>query len=228
MARKRKHEEEEGEGKNYSEGELVLLFKLNRITDYATPTMQEWLDVETPVLTPLENELFAKKHKAAQNQLSGWSEEDLKMKFITYILELGYLENGNGFVTLFDKMIYAKVEGVDLKVKSDFMVAKGLLDYFTTPYFHFQEYKPHKKPSGDSMAQLLQALLIAQTKNKKTTPLYGIEIIGDRWTFVVMEGKEYCVSKNYSCIDKEDLLNIIAILRKFRWILETRLMKDEE
>jgi hypothetical protein len=227
MAKRKKYEDEESEGKNYVEGELILLFKLKRIATYQTPLMQEWLDVEKPVLTPLENELFTKKHEAAQSQLAGWSEEDLKMKFITYILELGYLENGNGFVTLFDKMIYAKVEDIDLRVKSDFMVARGVLDYFTTPYFHFQEYKPHKKPSGDSMAQLLQALLIAQTKNKKVTPLYGIEIIGDRWVFIVMEGKEYCVSEAYNCTNKEDLLKIIAILRRFRWILETRLMKDD-
>jgi hypothetical protein len=139
---------------------------------------------------------------------------------------LGHLEAGNGIVTFFDKMISAKVEGKLLTVKADFMMAKGLLDVFTTPYFHFQEYKPYKKPLGDSMAQLLEAFMIAQVKNKDTKiPIYGLEIIGERCRFVVMEGKEYCTSKPYSFIDKEDLLQIIAILRKFRWILETRLMK---
>jgi hypothetical protein len=150
----------------------------------------------------------------------------LKVKFIVSIIELGHLEGGNGIVTFFDKLIEATYEGVKLKVKADFMMAKGLLDVFSTPYFHFQEYKPYKKPSGDSMAQLLEAFMIAQVKNKDMqTPLYGVEIIGDRCRFVIMEGKAYCTSKPYSFIDKEDLLQIIAILRKFRWILETRLMK---
>jgi hypothetical protein len=226
MARNKKYDEDE-EGKSYREADMILLFKLKRIATYQTPTMQEWLAVENPELDDFELRLFNKKLILAQDNIIGWSEEDLKMKFITHILELGHLESGEGFVTLFDKIIHAKVEGTELRVKSDFMVAKGLLDVFSTPYFHFQEYKPHKKPSGDSMAQLLQALLIAQTKNKKVTPLYGIEIIGKEWVFVVMEGKEYCVSNGYICTNKEDLLKIIAILRKFRWILETRLMKEE-
>jgi hypothetical protein len=56
-------------------------------------------------------------------------------------------------------------------------------------------------------------------------PLHGVETIGERWCFVIMVEKEYCVSPTYGCLKKNDLLQIIAILRKFRWILETRLMK---
>ena len=54
--------------------------------------------------------------------------------------------------------------------------------------------------------------------------MYGLYVIGRYWYFVVMEGKNYCVSKGYDSTDKEDLLEIIAILRKFRVILETVLM----
>lgn len=132
-------------------------------------------------------------------------------------------------VTYFDKVISATVEGIKLTVKSDFMMAKGFLNVFQKPYFHFQEYKPQLNPKGEPMAQLLEAFLIAQVKNKDTKmPLYGVETIGKQWTFVIMEGKDYCVSKSFDCTDKDDLLKIIAILRKFRWILETRLMKDDD
>jgi hypothetical protein len=159
--------------------------------------------------------------------ISGWSEEDLKMKLISSVLELGYLDEGNGIVTFFDKTIEATVEGTKLKVKTDFMMAKGLLDVFTTPYFHFQEYKPQKNPTGDSMAQLIEAFLIAQAKNKNNQAIYGLDIVGENWKFVIMEGKEYCVSPTFIATDKEDLLKIIAMFRKFRWILETRLMKED-
>jgi hypothetical protein len=132
-------------------------------------------------------------------------------------------------VTYFDKVISATVEGIKLTVKSDFMMAKGFLNVFQKPYFHFQEYKPQLNPKGEPMAQLLEAFLIAQVKNKDTKmPLYGVETIGKQWTFVIMEGKDYCVSKSFDCTDRDDLLKIIAILRKFRWILETRLMKDDD
>jgi hypothetical protein len=231
MAKRKYTEDDENDSfqsKQYKEGELILLFNLTRIVEEQTLLMQEWLTVENPIFNVVEQYIFDKKYKEAVNNISGWSEEDLKVKFLSAVIELGHLEGGNGIVTFFDKMISAKVESTFLSVKADFMMAKGLLDVFSTPYFHFQEYKPYKKPSGDSMAQLLEAFLIAQVKNKDTqTPLYGVEIIGGTCRFVIMEGKQYCISKPYALIDKEDLLQIIAILRKFRWILETRLMKNE-
>lgn len=149
------------------------------------------------------------------------------MKFISPVLELGHILDGDTFVSFFDKVLEAEVEGHKLSVKTDFVVASGMLDYMKTPYFHFQEYKPHKNPSGDPMAQLLEAFLIGQTKNKEdrvNKAIYGCEVIGKQWTFVVMEGKEYCVSPPYICTEREDLLQIIGILRKFIEILETKLL----
>jgi hypothetical protein len=186
--------------------------------------MKEWLDVSLPTLTVGEQEIFDQKHKEAINNLEGWSEEDLKMKFITYVLYLGWLRDENGIVGYFDKIISATIEGTKLKVKSDFMIAKGLLNVHENPYFHFQEYKPQLNPHGEPMAQLLEAFLIGQAKNGTGIPLYGVEIIGKQWTFVIMEGKDYCSSESYSCVKKDDLLKIISILRKFKEILMTRLI----
>jgi hypothetical protein len=196
MARKKNIEQDEEKSKQYKEGELVLLFKLKRIATYYTPLLKEWLEVEKPSFDTFEQTLFDRKLFDAQENLAGWSEEDLKMKFITHIVDLGHLVGGNGIVTFFDKMISATVEGTKLTVKSDFMIAKGYLNVFDTPYFHFQvggtpQYKPQINPTGEPMAQLLEAFLIAQQKNKNSKPLYGIEVIGKQWTFVVMEGKEY-------------------------------------
>jgi len=227
MARKKYNLGEEiPRGKQYKEAELILLFKLNRIVTHYTPLMHEWLKVGNPTFDNFEQTLFDRKLSDAQTQLMGWSEEDLKMKFITHIIDLGYLVAGNNIVTYFDKIISATVEGVKLTVKSDFMMAKGLYDYFDVPYFHFQEYKPYKNPSGDSMAQLLEAFMIAQVKNKNGKPLYGVDIMGANWKFVIMEGKDYCISKSYESTNAEDLLQIIAVLRKFKEILLPKLMID--
>jgi hypothetical protein len=160
-----------------------------------------------PTLNTVEQSIFDDKYKLAVKKMTGWSEEDLKMKFISYIIDLGYLVDAEGIVTFFDKMISATVEGTKLTVKSDFMMASGVLDVFRTPYFHFQvggtpQYKPQKNPSGDPMGQLLQAFLIAQERNKNGKPLYGVEIIGESWRFVIMQGKEYCISKTFTCTKK--------------------------
>jgi hypothetical protein len=221
MARQRKTDSEEG--KNWTEAELVLQFNLIRIVEYKTPLMQEWLAVENPVFDAVEQTIFDTIYQKGVKNMTTWSEEDLKMKFITHVLDLGHLTDENGVVGYFDKLISAKVEGILLKVKSDFMLAKGYLNFHKNPYFHFQEYKPNLKPTGEPMAQLIEAFLIGQAKNEKPIPLYGVEIIGKSWTFTIMDGKEYCVSPTFSATEREDLLKIIAILRKFKHILFTRL-----
>jgi hypothetical protein len=211
--------------KNWKEAELVLTFKLTPIRSRQTPLMQEWLSASLPTFDAGEQINFDKcLHRAIEN-INGWSEEDLKMKFIAPIIDLGLLIEGNGITTCFDKTISATVEGIKLIITSDFMVASGYMNVIQQPYFHFQEYKPVLNPTGEPMAQLLEAFLIAQTKNEKPLPLYGVEVVGENWKFVIMEGTAYCISRAYNCLIREDLRQIIAILRKFREILETRLMK---
>jgi hypothetical protein len=216
--------EEESLPKTWREGELIKAFKLKWIdTDY-TPLMQEWLDVQMPELNVAEQYIFERSLLKITKRVRGWNEEDLKIKFIGPILEIGYITDDDIAISYFDKIISATIDGIRLIVKSDFMLAKGILDVFETPYFHFQEYKPYKNPSGDSMAQLLEAFLIAQEKNKNGKPMYGVDIIGENWRFVIMEGREYCISKPFSAVDRDHLLTIISILRKFKFILETRLI----
>lgn len=219
--------------KNWREGDLIQTFKIIPIRERKTSLMEEWLSAPKINLDIAEKAVFDKILKRAVNDISGWNEEDLKMKFIAYVLDLGLMNEGVGVVSYFDKTISANVEGIKLVVKSDFMLAKGVLDAFRTPYFHFQEYKPNKNPKGDPMAQLLEAFLIAQVKNKNhknkhiDNPLYGVEVIGENWKFVIMEKKEYCISKAYNAIIEEDLLEIIAILRKFKEILSEKLFEKD-
>lgn len=211
--------------KIWREGDMIETFHLTRIKEYMTPLMQEWLDVQLPPeLNVGEQYIFNNTLKKGIKSIEGWGEEDLKMKFIAPLLELGHMGDDNQVIGFFDKIISAKVDNIQLTVKSDFMLAKGVLDVYKTPYFHFQEYKPNKNPSGDSMAQLLCAFLIAQEKNKNDKPLYGLEIIGKQWSFVVMDNRTYCISKSFDATDKDDLLTIIAILRKFKVILYEKLM----
>ncbi len=215
--------------KEWKEGEMILTFQLTKIRQGKTALMQEWLNVPLPTFTPLEQGNFDNSYEKVVKNYEGWSEGDLKVKFIGHVLELGHVLDGDTFVSFFDKALEEdNVAGYRLSVRADFVIAKGMLDFMQRPYFHFQEYKPQKNPTGDSMAQLLEAFLIGQTKNKRDgieIPMYGCEIIGRQWTFVIMEDKNYCVSPPYICTEKQDLLQIIAILRKFREIMETRLMK---
>jgi hypothetical protein len=213
-------------GKNWREGDLIATFKLRRRSEVVaqTPLLQEWLDVSPPILKPHEQYILEEILEEAAKSIKSWSEEDLKMKFIAPVLRLGHFKDDDTVIGFFDRTISATVEGIPLTVRSDFMYAQGTYDVFRTPYFHFQEYKPHKNPTGDSMAQLIEAFLISQVNNNNHKPLYGVEIIGAHWTFVIMDGKNYSVSRDYEAIHKVDLLSIIAILRKFRVILYEKLI----
>jgi hypothetical protein len=215
--------EKQNKIRNYSEADLILQFNLNRIVEKYTPLMQDWLNSET-ILTDIEKNIFQKLCTRAKKEILGWQEEDLKMKFISPVLELANLMEDEYFQSYFEKTVSATIDGHFLKTKTDFMLAKGILDKPQQPYFHFQEYKPHKKPVGDSMAQLLEALLIAQEINQHKFPLYGCEVMGKQWSFVILEGKSYCLSKSYDCTEQDDLMKIIAILREFKHLLTTKFL----
>jgi hypothetical protein len=75
--------------RQWKEAELVQTFNLDRITEYKTPLMQEWLDVNLPVFTDFEQYSFNDLYSKAVKNIAGWSEEDLKMKFLSFLLQLG-------------------------------------------------------------------------------------------------------------------------------------------
>ncbi len=208
--------------RKYSEGEIVIAFNLLKL-DELSSTLHNWLNTQT-ALDMFEEHVFKKILKDAKINIASWNEEELKMYFISYIIDLSNLRSSKNIRSFFERTIDAEVEGIYLKTKTDFMIAKGVLDLVKTPYFHFQEYKKEKDPHGDPLEQLLEAFLIAQAMNQNGKPMYGAYIVGRYWYFVTMEAKEYCVSPSYDSTKETELMHIIAILRHFKVILETTLM----
>jgi hypothetical protein len=210
--------------KSYEEAELMEMFGLTRLVgNTAHATMAEWTTTAT-VLEDREQRVFQNITAKLPTQIAGWNEETLKMNFIAFVLMLGHIEETDDYRKFYEETIDATVSGHYLKVKTDMMVAKGILNKPKIPYLYFQEYKRMKDPNGDVSAQLLEALLIAKEKNKNGKTLYGCTIIGKSWDFMILEGSQYCISQTYDCTKQDDLMQIIAILRKFKWILETRLL----
>jgi hypothetical protein len=210
--------------KEWSEAELMLTFSLERqITPF--PLLDFWLDAETN-LNEYEQSSLSTLQNLILKKGDFWNEESLKMNFISPLFYnfINFNDEQNRYESFFDETISATVEGIYLQTETDFMLAKGIGDIVQTPYFHFQEYKRSRKSPPEPMAQLIEAFLIAQEKNKNNKPLYGVVIVGRNWQFVVMEGKKYGISHTFDATLREDLLLIIAILRKFKVILETTLL----
>ena len=212
--------------KNYTEAEMIDAFGLTCMERSYTPTMQHWLTVDAPTLDIVEQTIFDRIYEECADSVRGWNEEELKMEFISPLLLITGLKSTKKYRVFYERILTETVEDKPLTVKIDYMIATGFFDLFKQPYFYFQEYKPQKNPSGDSVAQLLQAMLIAQTKNNNGKIIYGATIVGKTWSFITLEQKNYCISKGYDCTERDELLQIISILRKFKHILETELIVD--
>ena len=208
--------------RKWSEAELIDTFGLNK-GKTETALLKEWLAVN-PIFNSSEQERIQSLSREALLNVEAWNEEDLKMNFIAFVIYMAGLKSNPRYRTYYEKTVEAEVEGHYLKTKTDFMVAKGVLDLVKVPYFHFQEYKRDKDPYGDPIAQLIEAFLVAQEKNKNGKPLYGCYVVGRFWYFATLEGKNLDVSRAYDCTGEQSLADIIAILRKYREILETRLL----
>ncbi len=210
----------------YSEPDLILGLGLERVKSPYSKELKDLLNADT-LLSATEQELIDKVLLRVAKEGKSWNTRDRKMKFLSPVLELANLIDGENFQTYFEKTISATIEGMFLKTKTDFMMASGVLDKPQKPYFHFQDRKPHKKPTGDSMAQLLEALLIGQEVNSYEFPMYGCEVVGKHWTFVILDGKTYCISESFDCTKRRELFKIISVLRKFREMLDERLSKNK-
>lgn len=204
---------------NWIEGLIVKTFGLKRVFG-PFRLLDEWLIVVND-LTPKDLEELEYRRWQLLKRVSSWNEETLKMKFIAFILDMVRYDSDEIEGT-FDAELKGVVQGTKLSVIADYALSKVTLDLIEQPYFYFHEYKPRKK-AKDPIAQLLLAMLIAQTKNVKQRPLYGCAVIGENWYFIVFEGKEYSVSNAFVSTNSDDLQLILLILRKFKSILYTEL-----
>ena len=210
--------------KQYSETDLILHYNLKRfVGNEKNPLLSEWLSQENQVeLNSGEQYLFNLIFFDAQKKIKYWHKEELKMRFIAFVLKLGYLVDNPPYNTYFKHTIKATVDVNFLKMKVDFMMAEGISNQPQKPYFHFQIWKKHRNPADEPIAQLLTAFLISQKINPTSQVMYGCIVTGKFWEFIIMLDNSYFISKGYDCTEEKSLINIITILRRFRHRLNYR------
>lgn len=84
--------------------------------------------------------------------------------------------------------------------------------------FAFTEYKRQLDPNGDPVGQTLAAMLVAQVLNANQQAIYGAYVIGSDWRFMVLEGKHYTISRDYSALSDE-IFDILRILKALKAII---------
>ncbi len=177
--------------------------------------LHQWLgmsykinDFEKKALTQLQS-------KFNKNQMH-WNEYELVSHFIVPIFS--FVDFTTDYFNDFgDRSISAVVGDVELTGKPDGVIATGFREP-EIPFFCFTEYKPETDPSGDPYGQCLAAMLVGQELNNLKRPIYGCVVKGADWNFMLLDGKNYMISKRFVA-DDEEIFDIFRILQCLKEIL---------
>jgi hypothetical protein len=196
---------------NWETQDLEIEFNLSR--NFNSTLLNNWLQSTTQfdALTQQRLEKLSLKFFEFSDY---WNEDELKMQGISPILDIVDYHSAD-YTVFSQRPMSAKINGIELGGRVDFMIAKGKQKPIK-PYFFIHEYKQEtKRGSGDPKGQLLSELLTAQYRNDKQMPMYGCYVLGRSWFFMVLEGQEYAVSNAFNA-SNDDIFKIIAILRQVK------------
>jgi len=167
--------------------------------------------------TDFEDIIINQLQKKIKYRVNDWNELELNENFIAPLLNIIDF-NTKEYGMFSERLIKATIGEYELSGYPDVMVAKGHRRP-EIPYFCFHEYKKEKDNSGDPQGQCLAAMLVAQELNNNEKPILGVVVKGQIWQFMVLQGKEYAISKSYKATD-EELFEIVKLLKHLKTIIE--------
>ncbi len=184
---------------------------------YEHNLLYDWLSADAkPTINQTESINMLKNNLL--RTVDSLNEDELKMQFIAPFLSVVNFINNK----------YKPFSQRTLTIKTDKIETSGLVDYMLAtgkarprePFFFLHEYKQqHPSKKNDPLGQLLIAMVVAQTKNQNTFPVYGVLVEGRAWYFVVLVEKEYAVSRIFDACE-DDIFKIFAILSKVKDYIE--------
>lgn len=205
--------------------DLSLLTKAFQLTvAKKSPELQNWLAANYE-LTDIQTALLKDLYEEVEEDGNYWNEEELKIQFVGLIFRIADVSVKHKIKVFYERPLSALVNGFDLSVVSDCLVATPLpFNTPDAPYFFLQEFKKKRGEKKDRAAnrpeaQMLTAMLIAQELNKNDKVLYGGYLIGHNWHFATLHNKTYTTSRQYDATDQADLLQIVFILRKLKELI---------
>jgi hypothetical protein len=211
---------------HYDASEVIDTFSIVKIFDCAI--LKNWLSNNNGSLKPSHQDILEDARLVLLRKWDEWNEEELKMNFISLVILAAQIEEPNRINTYYERRLVGDVANTNISVIVDFMIASPMNSGRPkTPYFFMQEAPSQPSPKGkecqedthDPEGQMLAAMILAQELNKNNQPLYGSWIQGKIWYFTVLNGKDYCVSQAFDAADKNDLSQIVFILRHLKILI---------
>ena len=197
---------------------LDRLFDLRQT--FASPSLDRWLQAELD-LSATEKIILANYQSLLTINRDAWNEQELALHFIGPILGLVHFTEPYRFNLFAERRISARVGSptgeVELSGEPDGLIATGYREP-EAPFFAFTAYKRQLDPNGDPAGQTLAAMLVAQVLNQQQQAIYGAYVVGSDWRFMVLEGRHYTISRDYSAVTAE-LFEIFRILKALKAIV---------
>ena len=204
---------------NFNEFDRELLddmFGLKQVRLNAVLT--NWMEKSKIInVTEFEKTFLLNIQNPLIDKVDYWNEQELIENFVGPLFALVNF-NSLEYGLFSERPMTAIVDGIELFGKPDAVIAKGRYSP-KIPYFCFHEYKKENEPKGDPAGQCLVAMLVAQELNNNLRPLYGVVVKGMMLTFIVLNGKEYAISKPFKAVD-EDIYDIVKLLKHLKTIIE--------
>jgi hypothetical protein len=203
--------------KSFKDCNLKFLEKTFGIEQIDTlPALDSWLAMPSEP-SAFEEESLLHLRSVLNFNIHDWNEYELDSHFIGPIFTLVNFSTKK-FNHYSQRFLQGQVGDYQLFGKPDGIVSAGRREP-ETPYFAFQEYKKELDPNGDPAGQTLAAMLVGQSLNDDVSkPIYGCYVNGRDWYFMVLLGKEYSISQDFSATTN-DIFKIFATLKALKEIV---------
>lgn len=199
---------------------LISTFNIEFINE--SPFLTEWLNVQSH-LSETDSIIIEKLYGQAKTEANHWNEEELKMRLVSVMFLLSDMDVPKKVKVFYERQMKGIIDNIELSVLADCLIASPLaINTPQKPYFFLQEYKKGRGETKDPEAQMLAGMLIAQEKNQDGQPLFGSYIIGTDWYFTTLLGRDYTTSREYDVRNHDDIIAIVAILRKLKELILKR------
>ena len=160
----------------FRETTMLNTFKIRTVS--TCDALDSWLNASTQ-LTDFENTTLDFALQRYHELSRGWNEEELKMHFISSVLNIANPNIPDVCKTFFERPLQGIIDNYDMNIVTDCMIAlPRLAGDPDKPYFFLQEYKQAQRfGRTDPEGQMLAAMLIAQQINADDKTLYGCYVI---------------------------------------------------
>lgn len=182
--------------------------------------LEDWERMQLPI-SDYEKQILADLQEGILRAGKAWNETELESKFISPLITFAKIDNDE-FGYFLERNLEGTVGEYMLSGIVDGIIATGLRDP-DVPFFCMHEYKRSIDNEGNPDAQALAAMLVARELNNNRKPIYGLYIVGLIWNFMVLNGNEYCISKDYNS-SQEAIFDIFRLMKALKVIIQTKLL----